>query len=88
MVWKQAHDEIVKAIADAEKAEEELFRKAMEDVDKINSMQKLFSKDEDKPILKKFYRVLANTYHPDNKETGDTNMMKYVNNLKVLWGLS
>ena len=88
MVWKQEHDEIVKAIADAEKAEEELFRKAMEDVDKINSMQKLFSKDEDKPILKKFYRVLANTYHPDNKDTGDAKMMKYVNNLKVLWGLS
>ena len=27
MVWKQAHDEIVKAIADAEKQEERTFRK-------------------------------------------------------------
>ena len=32
--------------------------------------------------------ILANTYHPDNQETGDTKMMKYVNNLKTLWGLS
>ena len=48
----------------------------------------LIPTDEDKTILKKFYRVLANTYHPDNQETGDTKMMKYVNNLKTLWGLS
>ena len=38
-------------------------------------------------ILKKFYRVLANTYHPDNKETGNAEMMGYVNDLKQMWGI-
>lgn len=85
MVWKAAHDEL-KALADEED------KKSMEDAKRLDELLQnatmLIPKDEDKPILKKFYRVLANTYHPDNKETGDTNMMKYVNNLKVLWGLS
>lgn len=85
MVWKAAHDEL-KALADEED------KKSMEDAKRLDELLQnatmLIPKDEDKPILKKFYRVLANTYHPDNKETEDTNMMKYVNNLKVLWGLS
>ena len=85
MVWKAAHDEL-KALADEED------KKSMEDAKRLDELLQnatmLIPKDEDKPILKTFYRVLANTYHPDNKETGDTNMMKYVNNLKVLWGLS
>lgn len=41
----------------------------------------------DKTILKKFYRVLANTYHPDNNKTGDSEMMQYVNELKNEWGI-
>lgn len=85
MVWKAAHDEL-KVLADEED------KKSMEDAKRLDELLQnatmLIPKDEDKPTLKKFYRVLANTYHPDNKETGDTNMMKYVNNLKVLWGLS
>lgn len=85
MVWKAAHDEL-KALADEED------KKSMEDAKKLNELLQnatmLIPTDEDKTILKKFYRVLANTYHPDNQETGDTKMMKYVNNLKTLWGLS
>ena len=76
MVWKAAHDEL-KALADEED------KKSMEDAKKLNELLQnatmLIPTDEDKTILKKFYRVLANTYHPDNQETGDTKMMKYVN---------
>ena len=85
MVWKAAHDEL-KALADEED------KKSMEDAKKLDELLQnatmLIPTDEDKTILKKFYRVLASTYHPDNQDTGDVNMMKYVNNLKVLWGLS
>lgn len=85
MVWKAAHDEL-KVLADEED------KKSMEDAKKLNELLQnatmLIPTDEDKTIFKKFYRVLANTYHPDNQETGDTKMMKYVNNLKTLWGLS
>ena len=31
--------------------------------------------------------VLANTYHPDNKKTGNAEMMKHLNDLKAVWGI-
>lgn len=84
MVWKQAHDEVVKL-------EEEAEKKAMENAkeqDKLfGKMRNLIPNEEDKIIFKKFYHVLANTYHPDNEKTGDAYMMQYVNNLKELWGI-
>ena len=53
----------------------------------LKNGMKLIPTDEDRVILKKFYRVLANTYHPDNEKTGDADMMQYVNKLKVMWGI-
>lgn len=53
----------------------------------MKNLLDLIPTDEDKPILKKFYRVLANMYHPDNKETGNAEMMGYVNDLKQMWGI-
>lgn len=53
----------------------------------INKLKNLTYTDEDKVILKQFYRVLANTYHPDHKKTGNAEMMKRLNNLKAVWGI-
>ena len=68
MIWKKAHDEI-KALQD------EVDKKSMENAKKqdeiLKNAMKLIPTDEDKVILKQFYRVLANTYHPDNKKTGN-----------------
>lgn len=84
MIWKKAHDEI-KALQD------EVDKKSMENAKKqdeiLKNAMKLIPTDEDRVILKKFYRVLANTYHPDNEKTGDADMMQYVNKLKVMWGI-
>lgn len=80
MIWKKAHDE-VKALQD------EFDKKAIERDKKMKNAMKLIPIDEDKVILKQFYRVLANTYHPDNKKTGNAEMMKYVNDLKAVWGI-
>ena len=72
MVWKKAHDEVV--------------QREQESLDELlnNSDSVILT---DKTILKKFYRVLANTYHPDNDKTGDPEMMQYVNELKNEWGI-
>lgn len=78
MIWKKAHDEI-------KLLQEEVDKKAIEYDDKMKNAMKLIPTDEDKVILKQFYRVLANTYHPDNKKTGNAEMMKYLNDLKVKW---
>lgn len=84
MIWKKAHDEI-KALQD------EVDKKSMENAKKqdeiLKNAMKLIPTDEDKVILKQFYRVLANTYHPDNKKTGNAEMMKYLNDLKAVWGI-
>ena len=84
MVWKQAHDEQVKL-----QEEDDLRRnKAWDDFEKsINELKNPTYTDEDKVILKQFYRVLANTYHPDNKKTGNAEMMKHLNDLKAVWGI-
>lgn len=84
MVWKQAHDEVVKLQNEADKRSMEATRKKDE---LMKNLLDLIPTEEDKPILKKFYRVLANTYHPDNKETGNAEMMGYVNDLKQMWGI-
>jgi ParB-like chromosome segregation protein Spo0J len=84
MIWKKAHDEI-KSLQD------EVDKKSMENAKKqdeiLKNAIKLIPTDEDKVILKQFYRVLANTYHPDNEKTGNAEMMKYLNDLKVVWGI-
>lgn len=84
MVWKQAHDEQVKL----QKEDELRSNKAWDDFEKtINESKKTIYTDEDKVILKQFYRVLASTYHPDNKKTGNVEMMKHLNDLKAVWGI-
>lgn len=80
MIWKKAHDEI-KSLQD------EVDKKAIEHENKMKNFIKLIPTDEDKVILKQFYRVLANTYHPDNKKTGNAEMMKHLNDLKAVWGI-
>ena len=42
--------------------------------------------DEKRIYYKKFYRVLATVFHPDSPN-GDAESMKYVNDLKELWGV-
>lgn len=91
MVWKQAHDEVVRLQEEEEEKEKEDLKKAMEaakEQDELfKKMRNLIPNEEDKIILKKFYHVLANTFHPDNEKTGDADMMQYVNNLKEMWGI-
>ena len=84
MIWKQAHDEVVMLQEEADKKIMESAKKQDEQMKKIMS---LIPNEEDKVILKKFYHILANTYHPDNEKTGDADMMQYVNNLKEVWGI-
>lgn len=44
--------------------------------------------EDDKAMLKKFYRVLAKTYHPDSNSGVDTaEEMKMLNRLKGEWGI-
>ena len=50
------------------------------------SYEKLEALSKDKVILKQFYHVLANIYHPDNEKTGNAEMMKHLNDLKAVWG--
>ena len=84
MIWKKAHDEI-------NSLQDEVDKKFMENAKKqdkiLKNAMKLIPTGEDKVILKQFYRVLANTYHPDNKKTGNAEMMKHLNDLKVVWGI-
>lgn len=83
MVWKQAHDEQVKLQKEDDLQTQQAFNDFEQKIASLSSIPN----DEDKIILKKFYRVLANTYHPDNEKTGDADMMQYVNNLKEVWGI-
>lgn len=91
MVWKQAHDELVRIRQEVDAREKEELKKAMEaakEQDELfEKMRTFIPNEEDKVILKKFYHVLANTYHPDNEKTGDADMMQYVNDLKEMWGI-
>lgn len=84
MIWKKAHDEI-------ESLQDEVDKKSMENAKKqdeiLKNAMKLIPTDEDKVILKQFYHVLANIYHPDNEKTGNAEMMKHLNDLKAVWGI-
>ena len=84
MVWKQAYEEVVRL---QNEINEKSMKAAREQDELMKNLLDLIPTEEDKPILKKFYRVLANTYHPDNKETGNAEMMGYVNDLKQMWGI-
>lgn len=84
MVWKQAHDEVVRLQQEADK---KIMESAREQDELMKKIMNLIPNEEDKVVLKKFYHVLANTYHPDNEKTGDVDMMRYVNNLKEIWGV-
>lgn len=84
MIWKKAHDEI-KSLQD--KVDKKSMENAKKQDEILKNAMKLIPTDEDKVILKQFYRVLANTYHPDNEKTGNAEMMKYVNDLKAVWGI-
>lgn len=84
MAWKQAHDELVKKQEEFEeriRKNAEKQRKAMEDIQRLSAID-----DADRVILKKFYRVLATTFHPDSPD-GDAEMMRCVNVLKEMWGV-
>ncbi|WP_281671926.1 ParB/RepB/Spo0J family partition protein [[Clostridium] scindens] len=84
MVWKQAHDEVVRLQQEADK---KIIESAREQDELMKKIMNLIPNEEDKVVLKKFYHVLANIYHPDNEKTGDADMMQYVNNLKEIWGV-
>jgi ParB-like chromosome segregation protein Spo0J/arsenate reductase-like glutaredoxin family protein len=84
MIWKKAHDEI-KSLQD--EVDKESIENAKKQDEILKNAMKLIPTDEDKVILKQFYRVLANTYHPDNKKTGNAEMMKHLNDLKAVWGI-
>ena len=83
-VWKQAYEEVVRL---QNEINEKSMKAAREQDELMKNLLDLIPTEEDKPILKKFYRVLANTYHPDNKETGNAEMIGYVNDLKQMWGI-
>ncbi|MBS5510369.1 MAG: hypothetical protein KHX30_03405 [Clostridium sp.] len=53
----------------------------------MNRMKKYIPVGLDKNVCRKFYRTLANEYHPDNDKTGDAEMMQHVNELKAVWGI-
>jgi len=81
MIWKQAYDEKqrLEVIYNAKMQEEsKIFENTLRDSAAIQEIGT--------DALKKFYFVLANTYHPDNTG-GDTEMMKLVNKLKRIWGV-
>lgn len=84
MVWKQAYEEVVRL---QNEINEKSMKAAREQDELMKNLLDLIPTEEDKPILKKFYRVLANTYHPDNEKTGNAEMMGYVNDLKQMWGI-
>ena len=82
MIWKQAHDEIVKLKAEYDKNFAEDMKKWGEHMNRVIQPIPI-----DKDVLKKFYRVLAKAYHPDNNNNSDDEMARYVTVLKTQWGL-
>lgn len=88
MLWKKAHKEDVlyreKVDAENEKKWQQKYSDAFK---KIFDDSSINTVDDDKRIYyKKFYRVLATVFHPDSPN-GDAESMKYVNELKELWGV-
>ena len=88
MLWKRAHQEDVlyrkKIDEENQKKYKEKYHDAFEKIFDESSINKV--DDERKIYYKKFYRVLATVFHPDSPN-GDAESMKYVNELKELWGV-
>ncbi len=74
MLWKRAHYE---EIAEVNKRIDELDKRQKEAESKITI------NEDDKDFYKKCYKTLAKSVHPD--EGGDTEAMKCLNQLKVMW---
>ena len=89
MLWKKAHQEDILYRAKIDEENQKKYEKKYNDAfSKFFERRIIMDKpdDEDKAILKKFYHVLATTFHPDSP-TGDAEMMKCVNQLKEMWGI-
>ena len=88
MLWKKAHKEDVlyreKIDTENEKKWHKKYSDAFKQIFDESSINKV--DDERKIYYKKFYRVLATVFHPDSPN-GDAESMKYVNELKELWGV-
>ena len=84
MIWKQAHDENVRLEMEAN---DKIMKTAQQLDYEMNRMKKCIPVGLDKNVCRKFYRTLANEYHPDNGKTGDAEMMQHVNELKAVWGI-
>lgn len=84
MIWKQAHDENVRLEMEAN---DKRMKTAQQLDYEMNRMKKCIPVGLDKNVCRKFYRTLANEYHPDNGKTGDAEMMQHVNELKAVWGI-
>lgn len=84
MIWKQAHDENVRLEMEAN----DKRTKTAQQLDyEMNRMKKCIPAGLDKDVCRKFYRTLANKYHPDNGKTGNAEIMQHVNELKAAWGI-
>lgn len=89
MLWKKAHQEDVLYRKKIDEENQKKYDKKYRDVfSKFFEGRMIMDKpdEEEKIILKKFYRVLATAFHPDSP-TGDAEMMRCVNQLKEMWGI-
>lgn len=88
MLWKKAHKEDVlyreKVDAENEKKWQQKYSDAFKKIFDDSSVNNV--DDENRIYYKKFYRVLVTEFHPDSPN-GDAESMKYVNELKELWGV-
>lgn len=63
-------------------------REERSDYNSYRSASNVSYTEEQKRILKQFYRVLGKSFHPDSNVGKDTNeQMKFLNKLKEDWGL-
>ena len=84
MLWKKAHQEDVLYRKKIDEEKRKKYHDAFKKIFDESSINKV--DDERKIYYKKFYRVLATVFHPDSPN-GDAESMKYVNELKELWGV-
>ena len=88
--YKEVKDEKVRTSQQKQKEqfneEYEKFQKAFGDLNGLLCGYKHVIKEEDKPIYKKMYRVLAMNFHPDIIKD-DGYAMKLINELKKEWGI-
>lgn len=74
MLWRKAHKEDV-----------EWSREQMKKYDEDCEKKRMDNTDKYKGFYKQCYKTLAKSVHPD--EGGDTEAMKYLNQLKIMWGI-